>query len=178
MGEGQAVEFSLTAVDYAAYSQLVALRSWHKWLFRIGGIVFLLIAVSDAAQWFVGADGPDVVSVALFAAVGLFMLFFRRFTGWIARRRFNGKAFVKIREPMRIEISPEGLYSRGGLAETRTPWSSILDITVTPDAAYFFIMKNAAHVVPRHAFADPAAFDAFVAAGRGWWKPGGVAEMK
>src|ERR1700691_4793570 len=40
--ETQTVEFSLTEDDYVAYSQLVATRSWHKWLmYGVGGFLLL-----------------------------------------------------------------------------------------------------------------------------------------
>lgn len=173
-GESQAVTFALTAKDYADYSYTTMRRL--RW-FRIGRIVLLVLfgftlAMNLFTFWMTGAweDGTALIAV-LFVGV----LVYPQLTGVIARLRFRSKAFAKVRAPMRIEISSGGLRSVGGIAESMTPWSSIIDIAVTGEAIYLFIMKNAAHIVPRHAFADAAAFDRFVAAARSYWRPAAAA---
>jgi hypothetical protein len=176
-GENLAVEFSLNAAVYEDYTKLV-LPKWTKWLFRLGGVSFFIFALNDALMSWGEGDGFLTWNLVVYTLVAVFLLFFPFFSGFIARWRFYSKAFEKVRAPMHIEISPQGIYSRGGMAESRTPWSSIIDMKVTPVAAYFFIMKNIAHIVPRHAFADAAGFERFVSAARAWWKPGGAAEKK
>jgi hypothetical protein len=176
-GENLAVEFSLNAAVYEDYTKLV-LPKWTKWLFRICGAMFAIFGISDLAARLAEGDAAAAWDGVLYTLVAAFLLFFPFFSGFIARWRFRSNAFAKIRAPVNIEISPQGIYSRGGIGESRTPWSSVLDIKVTPLAAYFFIMKNIAHIVPRHAFADAAGFERFVSMARGWWRPGGEAEKK
>jgi len=168
--ETQTVEFSLTEDDYVAYSQLVATRSWHKWLmYGVGGFLLLSAGLNVMNDLYVpGALWGDVWIVAL----GVAMFFFPAILAWIARWRFRSAAFARVRAPIRIEISPAGLRSIGGIADSMTPWPSIIDIRVTPAGAYLFIFKNSAHIVPRRAFADGVAFKDFVAAASHYWRPG------
>ena len=173
-GETQAIEFSLTARDFWAYNMAVMRRMrWFRWG-RIAVVVFLgfLIAMNLFTYWQIGEweDGTGLWILFFLGAVFYPQLI--RLTSWL---RFRSAAFAKIRAPIRIEISPAGLRSAGGLAESLTPWSSILDVVVTKDAAYLFIFKNVAHIVPWHAFADQAAFDRFVSAARGFVRLAGPA---
>lgn len=169
-GESQAVTFALTARDYADYSNTAMRRM--RW-FRIGRIVVLVMSGFTLAMnlftfWLTGEwEDSSVLMAVLFVGA----LVYPQVIGVTARLRFRSKAFAKVRAPMRIEISSGGLRSTGGIADSMTPWSSIIDIAVTDEATYLFIMKNAAHIVPRHAFGDAAAFDRFVAAARSYWRP-------
>ncbi len=173
-GESQAVTFALTARDYADYSNTTMRRM--RW-FRIGRIVVLVVigltlAMNLFTFWLTGEwEDNSVLMAVLFVGA----LLYPQLIGAIARLRFRSKAFAKVRAPLRIEISSGGLRSTGGIADSMTPWSSIVDIAVTGDATYLFIMSNAAHIVPRHAFADGAAFDRFVALARSYWRPAAAA---
>jgi hypothetical protein len=115
----------------------------------------------------IGFWSDDVAGLVI---IFLLALFYPAIVRTIGRARFRSADFARIRGPRRIEISPAGLRETGGIADTLTPWSSIRDVAATPAAAYFFILKNAAQIVPSHAFRDQAAFDGFVAAAQDLWR--------
>jgi len=181
-GDSQAVEFSLTADDYAAFNEFFFRRNWRRWRFPLLRKIFLgffafYIALTLFTRWemrdtLAGWGDYPLIIVILFL---LLIPYWPRFAG---RRQFRRANAInpKLGAMVRMEISPAGLSTTGGLADTRTPWSSIIEIAVGPAGAYLFILKNSAHVLPRRAFADGAGFDAFVAAARGWWRPGEAAK--
>jgi hypothetical protein len=175
---GRTVEYTLSERDYTRFSDFVFARNTQRWRFpllrRITLILLAVLAVFTI--WTRWQNGEPFVNLddlwAIF--VFLYLLAFPLFLRWLARRNFRSAAFAKMRAPMRLEISPEGVRSISGVGETTMPWSSIIDIAVTPEAAYLFILKNNGHIVPRHASADAAGFDDFVAAARNYWKAGGA----
>jgi hypothetical protein len=127
--------------------------------------VSTLLARGSAGEPFISFDDLTMV-------IGVFIILVLPYIPRIlARRQFRSAEFAKIREPRRVEISAAGLRYTGGTGESLTLWPSILDIAVTPEAAYLFVLKNSAHIVPRHAFTDEASFDRFVDVARAYWRP-------
>ncbi len=178
--DSQAVEFSLTADDYAAFNEFFFRRNWQRWRFPLLrkiclGFLALYILLTLFTRWEIGNALVDWGDYPLVIVI-LFLLLIPYWPRFTARRQYRRALSInpKIGARVHLEISPDGLGTTGGLADTRTPWSSIIEIAVGPAGAYLFILKNNAHVVPRRAFADEAAFDAFVAAARGWWRPEGA----
>jgi hypothetical protein len=176
----QAVEFALSVDDIVACNGFVFMRHLKRWRFPLIRRIVLIVVVpllttTACVRWQMGelpARWSDFAVDNSSIIVGLLVLLLFPYAPlWIARWRFRGAAYAKLRAPRRIEISPAGLRSIDGISDSRTPWSSIIEIAVTPDAAYLFIFKGSAHVVPRSAFADAAAFDAFVAAATNYWRP-------
>jgi hypothetical protein len=83
-----------------------------------------------------------------------------------ARRRFRDGSFAAFTMPQTIEISTAGVRVAGGAGEGLTPWSSIVALASSEDAAYVFLNSLSAYIVPRRAFADATAFDAFLSRAR------------
>jgi hypothetical protein len=175
-GEREAVEFVLNEQDFVAGSNFVFrqnLDRWHFGLVRLIALGFFVVyaVVALLVRWSTGEPFASYDDFILVVAV-LIMLLVPYIPGFFARRQFRSAEFARVRAPMRVEISAAGLRSIGGIADSLTPWPSILDIQVTPDAAYLFIFKNRAHLVPHRAFGDEAAFNHFVAAARSYWRSG------
>jgi hypothetical protein len=172
----RAIEYNLSERDYTRFSAFAFARNTQRWRFallrRITLIAMALLAVFTVwTRWQIGDPLVDLGDIWIVLAA-LYVLAFPLFLSWVARKNFRSAAFAKMRAPMRLEISPEGLRSTGGVGESMMPWSSIIDIAATPEAAYLFILKNSAHIVPRHAFADAARFDDFVGAVMRYWRAG------
>ena len=174
---GQAVEFSLTENDFADVSVFVFMRSMMRWkvpwMRRIALLLLpLFFVVSLYRRWEENRPLASTDDIGVVLAV-IFLIALPHAPRWIARRQFRSKAYAPVRAPRRIEISAEGVRTEDGTARALTRWGSILEIVQTEAAAYLFILRAPAYVVPRHAFADEVAFEAFVAAARAWWRPNG-----
>lgn len=173
------IEFALTADDFAGCTDYVFRRDLNRWhglrirrialIFGAGAYAVALVATFATGASLLKWDDLDGIVILLI------LLLLPYFPGWIARLLFRSAAYAKIRAPRRLEISPAGLRSIDGISDSLTPWSSIINIAVTPAAAYLFILRGSAHILPRHAFADEAAFQDFVAAASQYWRPGGAA---
>jgi hypothetical protein len=172
MSDSQSVEFALTAQDYVAYTRMTLKRSiWTKLVFWCPLILLLMIGlqacVMYSATGALGINADEIPALLILVA----MLFFSPIMGVVSRLRFQSAGFAKFRKPVRVEISPAGIRSTGGIADSLTPWSSVIDIVQTPAALYLFILKYNAHIVPRRAFADEAAFERFAATAQAYWRP-------
>lgn len=66
--------------------------------------------------------------------------------------------------PARAEIAPEGLAVTRETERSQIAWGSLIAVEAGPSALYLFTTPEQAHIIPRGAFADAAAFDAFVGA--------------
>ena len=175
----QAVEYTLSERDYVRFSGFVFARNTSRFRFPLMRRIALIGLVTLAAFQVVTrwrheeslADWTDFAVVFSFVYLLAFPLIMR----WTAARNFRSAPFAKMREPTQLEISPDGVRSRGGVGESAIPWSAIIDIDVDADAGYLFLFKNNALIVPRHAFAEDAEFDQFVVAARGYRDAAGAA---
>jgi hypothetical protein len=169
---GQSVEFALTARDYVAYTRTtMKRRPWTKLIIGLGIATLVLVWLPELLTYQAsGGWGFQIGDVpAIIVCLGAILIV--PITGLVARLKFHSSGFAKFRAPVRVEISPAGIRKTGGIADSLTPWSSVIDIVQTPVAVYLFIVKHYAHIVPWHAFADKEAFDRFAAAARAYWRP-------
>ncbi|HTR87929.1 MAG TPA: YcxB family protein [Reyranella sp.] len=163
----RAVEFSLTEDDFADLSVFVFMRQMMRWrapvLRRIALVIFLLLAVFEVfVRW---QMGRPLVSFDddLFVVAGVaFLVALPHLPRWFARWQFRGKGLAPLRAPRRLEISAAGIATQDGIGQGLTPWRSIRELVRTETALYLFVLKAQAHIVPRHAFASAAEFEAFV----------------
>jgi hypothetical protein len=177
LDRNQSSEFILSEDDYADFSHYAFKRNmkryWGQLLRRVGLLMLLWFAASVLyGRWSLGdalIQWNDWTIIVVF----LYLLLLPQITRWIARLRYRTVAFAKFRDPRRIAVSSVGFHSTGGVADSMTPWSSISAIDVAPDAAYLFLATGGAHIVPRHAFVNEAAFMDLVAAALNFRRPGG-----
>jgi hypothetical protein len=172
----EAVEFALNEQDFLACSNFVFWRNLNRWRFGlirriILGLFAVYAALALLQRWSTGASLVSFDDFAMVVAV-LIILLLPYIPRFFARRRFRSAEFAKIRVPRRVEISAAGLRTIDGIGNSLTLWPSILDIAVTPDAAYLFILRNSTHILPRRAFADETAFNRFVEVARACWRSG------
>jgi hypothetical protein len=70
--------------------------------------------------------------------------------------------------PATLEVTAEGVHSRGEWGEARVAWNSYHEIVGTPEQILLYRGKTFAEIVPRAAFASPEAADAFLHAAQQW----------
>jgi hypothetical protein len=65
-----------------------------------------------------------------------------------------------------LTLAGDGITDRSSYGESKTAWGDVEQVAVTRDHVFLYTSATAAHVVPRRAFADPAALKQFVATAR------------
>jgi hypothetical protein len=61
-----------------------------------------------------------------------------------------------------ITLTPEALYERTAVNESKALWRSLYRIDGSPQHIFIFTQPNGAHVIPRRAFPTSADADAFL----------------
>ena len=175
--EAGALEFALSPKDYAAFARFAATQSrlQRRRIIVVRLLCFAVLALSVAWGFFAG-DVPRLyrglpmlpVILALAAVAGAFgvllsMVLFPAYNALFMRLSLRDKSYAPFFEPMRLEVSPEGLNwtRRTGAALLR--WPAVVEIEKGRRGLYIYVTSRHAHIVPRHAFADDAAFERFAA---------------
>lgn len=68
----------------------------------------------------------------------------------------------------RITLSPETLFERTTVNNSKTKWSGIFRVDATPKHIFIFTQPNAAHVIPRRAFPTAEAAEQFFSTARAY----------
>ncbi len=66
----------------------------------------------------------------------------------------------------RLELSPDGVFAESDAGSSRLAWKAIEQIAETEQYAFLYVNAMNAIIVPAAAFADRAAYDAFIRAAR------------
>jgi hypothetical protein len=173
------VEFALTPEDVVAFHRYVAApaggakpRPVKVSLVTI--LLLILVAISltlnadrvlRGASTFLGGFflGGIVVTACIF-------LLARRYTPErFARRIVAEGGNSRMLEPQRITIDPQAVTQVTRDSSGSVLWCAVEKVAATDTHAFLFQTTQSAYVVPRHAFADQEAFDAFVAAARNYF---------
>lgn len=67
-----------------------------------------------------------------------------------------------------ITLSPEALFERTAVNESKAQWGSIFRIDATPKHIFIFIQPHAAHIIPRRAFLTTEAAEQFLSTARAY----------
>src|SRR5205807_312657 len=136
-------------------------------------VVLLLLAGS---LYLTRGPGQADPSPALFYLVGvpLFLVFFFIFRKPLyrllarrgVRQMLREGNNVRILEPQRLTLTPEGVTHTSALAANFADWSAVEKVVATADHAFIYTMTNAAYVVPRRAFEGEREFLDFVETAR------------
>ncbi len=175
--DGVAVEFALSAEDYADFVRFAATgprfrrrKILVRRLISVGAPPLVLSYVAFAY------DVPPVIAgvptLVLFVASGLvlgvfwtalFWLLGREANVLVARWRLRLKSYKEFLQPARIELSPDGLKRTDASGPALTGWPAVVEIAKNRQAIYAYISPIQAHIIPRRAFPNDAAFDCFAA---------------
>ena len=114
--------------------------------------------------------GPRVfhflVVLALLAAVIAAINFV---ANWIARLRADGHTDPNgVLGEHTITLSPDALFERTAVNDSKAKWSGIFRIDTTPNHIFIFTQPNAAHVIPRRAFPTAEAAEQFYSTARAY----------
>lgn len=170
------VDYTLLPGDWVAFSAFVARRSsltrranWiRSGVMLLLGPLAVVVGFVIARGLYAVTDGSALPALALGCAIGLAV-----FAGiiWIAipaiqRLSWHGMARSRKRaayfRPIRLSLSPEGISGASGVGIGVTRWPAVLTVETCAAGVCMLIAPGHGHMVPRHAFADPAGFDAFV----------------
>ena len=113
-------------------------------------------------------------SVFYFAFVVVYTLYVWLWYEATSRRRLT-KMFAQGRNrallgPLRLELRNDVIWRSSEMSEGWVRWEGVESVETDRDHAYIAVSSNSAFVVPRRAFADAAAFDAFVARATELWR--------
>lgn len=175
--DGAAVEFALSAADYAAFVRFAATGPRFR---RRKILVRRLIGISAPplvlAYIAFAYDAPPVIAgvptLVLFVTSGLVLGVFWTAVFWllgreanvlVARWRLRLKAYEEFLQPARIELSPEGVKRTNAVRTVLTRWPAVLEIARSRQAIYAYIGPMHAWIIPRRAFPTDAAFAGFAA---------------
>ena len=179
--DAPAISYTLTLEDDVAFLYFCNRRTFarrHQRFISFTGctlaIVGLIFALNSKslAHWPDPEEGLALAVVLLLiagAAVGFWYAepgLDRRLYRMIAR----GRGAEKRKGPARVEIAAEGVHLTADDGRRALPWPSIIAVETGAEALYLFLTPEQAHIIPRRAFPDDAAFDAFVAAIRRHWQ--------
>ena len=108
-----------------------------------------------------------------FVMLALFLIVFRVlislltwFTQWRAHRDGDRHGVLG---PHIITLTPEALHERTAVNDSNAVWRSIFRVDGTPKHIFIFTQPNAAHVIPRRAFATPADADVFLTTAKSYY---------
>jgi len=183
------ISYKLEADDLIALQKFHQKKSLPPW-------AFLLIVVSAAIGMQIiplllhvrrfgwqSRGVQNVVSVPGLLSMLLPLLFFVVF--WVFVLRFapqrqakevikNSAVFSNI-QTMRVE--PDGIFRRDASGEQRLLWSALHDVAQSENQIFFFSEKDAAHIIPKRAFANSDQAQQFFEGAEEYWKAaGGKAE--
>ena len=164
------VEYVITSDDLfafqwrAAYNSALARRarrlSYAGWFLAL--FLFTLVPT-------IGRHGLDLSQFSLgflvvsFAIAVLLQYWLER---WLLRRAI--RQLLRDEQPdrghlgtHRIVLDDAGVLERTVVGESRTAWAGVHRVESDADYLYLYTSPAGAHVVPKRAFADPQAADAF-----------------
>src|SRR5262249_36003484 len=87
---------------------------------------------------------------------------------WFTHRSRGGERQGVLGEHA-ITLTPEALQERTPVNDSKFAWRGLFRIDSTPEHIFIFVQPNAAHIIPRRAFATPAEADAFLATARSYY---------
>lgn len=170
------IEYDLTIEDMAALTQYHSERSPRENRRRrlVQGlllVVFILLLFSAVDS--IRKQGADlsagwiaVSSVPLICPTILLVLVFSGGVRRWSTNRSVHKAFPNV-EPggkvaaQRLTVSADEIHVRADAGELALEWDEVADISKTDERIFVFGASEQALVVPRRAFADQTAYDAF-----------------
>jgi hypothetical protein len=163
-------EYELTPDDLYAFqwrSVFVSPRGrrTRRTTYLVWVLAVLLFAIVPA----IGADGFVISRVSvtfIVVAISIGLLFQWCLERWLIRRAIL--QLLKDEKPgkgllgrHRIVLSQDGLMESTPVGESRTSWAGVDRIEQDPHNIYIYTSLAAAHVIPKRAFSDPQAADAF-----------------
>jgi hypothetical protein len=143
-------------------------RAGSLWIFLVafGLLTAISIAVlATSGEW----NAMTIFAPTVFVLLLCLQFFGRRLLRRQVRRNLERKADANTKALLgwrRITLAPEGIRTASESSNTTAFWPSIEKIVIGGEQAFIFNSARAAHVIPRRAFADEAAFREFVAAAR------------
>lgn len=69
-----------------------------------------------------------------------------------------------------LTLYPDHIQTISEMGENKMSWKAIKDITIVPEYAYLFVDTLQAVVIPKRAFPDHDAFDAFIQEATRFWQ--------
>lgn len=153
-GEAVIVRYAFNAADLRAYQKHLSVRARTvlSWV-----LSSLLVACTGAAfqGLAVGVASGAAIAMLFPAVLWLHRKWLIRTPGLLGERR--------------LTISPGAVTSwSAGLSESSCSWSAITDVRTTPEHIFLHVGNHQAIVVPRRAFADAEAAEAFLRHVRAW----------
>ena len=114
--------------------------------------------------------GPRVFHFFVMLALLAAMIAASNFVAnWIARFRADRNTDRNgVLGEHTITLSPEALFERTTVNDSKTKWSGIFRIDATPKHIFIFTQPNAAHVIPRRAFPTAEAAEQFFSTARAY----------
>ncbi|CAN1724702.1 putative YcxB family protein [Hyphomicrobium sp. 1Nfss2.1] len=169
------IKFRLEPAHLSAYGRLSSARleatgahadgNWGVWLVGTFGAATLIAAASLVFPAVTG----NPFAMAEFTAglvAGVAIFFAIAWWRYLRLSRRATRADGPTRAEHRLSLGEDGLRSSTCFAETLYRWSVFEDVTATEDVVVLWIEPGAGVLVPRNAFACPAAEAAFLEAVR------------
>jgi len=155
---------TLTAADIGVFQQEYCGRLGRAWRGYVWGLLLwvMVMAVILASWWIVDRLMPDLPIEFIWLGLLVVAIFSVRRLQPLMLRFFAVDLSPLTRET-RFEVRQDGLFTQTVDYDNLTRWPAFKDFLLTQRAAYLGLGANRAVIVPRRAFADEAAFDAFVA---------------
>jgi hypothetical protein len=171
--------FQLDHIRYqkSKHSRTAFLRNYKVWLWTILGIlvaVLLVFGTGHGRQAEVSRRSTSQIQLAHILIGAFFLIFLYR---WLFRKSIirqnlekqqKAGTFDKVLGECRLSIAPDGFTFWARDTTTSVRWPGVHDIVVGKELAYFYTSPNVAYLLPRRAFADGAAFEAFVESARAY----------
>lgn len=160
------ISYTLEADDLIALQKFHQTKSGPRWIFvpivivvAIGFQVIPLLGQIRRFGW-QSRGVQNVLSLPGLLSSLLPLLFFVAF--WIFMLKFaprqQAKEVIKnsavFSNPQTMRIEPDGIFRRDVSGEQRLLWSALHDVAQSESQFFFFSEKDAAHIIPKRAFAN------------------------
>lgn len=172
------VEYELSAEDLTALRRHMQKRGPNRqqyWLFTAYGIILLLFAVISAFVRYLVPLPLGVYLGLLLLGIGvgswMTLIGLALYTQLRApnafRKALQQRSYAeKVLGWRRFSIDAQGICNKSEISCVIFLWKGIDKIVTTSEHTFIYVTKSAAFAIPRRAFADDRAFDAFVEAAK------------
>jgi YcxB-like protein len=170
------VEYELTREDLFAFQWRAAFTSPRGRRIRLKTYLYLLLAIVLLS--IVPAIGPDGFVISRVSFTFLFIAYPTvALAQWFLERRLMRRALLRLVDEEkpgrgqlgkhRVVVTQDGVVESTAVGESRTSWAGVNRVDQDPDYIYIYTSAAAAHVVPKRAFSDREAAEAFFQLVRG-----------
>lgn len=155
------VRYQATENDYCM-AQLVAIKGSIRPLYRALLYLIIVLILASAAITFSSRQWAPFGLTILFLSVAIsYTPLGSPLNNLIIRRRFRRRP--NLSNESEWQFTPDKIISHDNQSHTEVVWERVIQLFISKNGVLLYLIPQLGHWLPRHAFQDDAAYEAFVA---------------